>query len=224
MRSMPPRRSRRAILPLVMLWLTTATLASAPRRAAAAEPVDGRPVRAVEFEGLQRLSPHYLRSKIQTRAGEPFSAERLSQDVARLYALGEFSSEAGIDVMTTEDERGVVITFRVKERPRIARIVIKGRDALSLSDLADDLRSKRGNLLDLWLVEVDKEKLRNQYIAEGYLGIDVDHLVRPARQGRPGEVDLVYLIQEGRRVLVGDIEFIGNTAFESDDLEDISQT
>ncbi len=211
---------------LVVAFAIPIALAGAPRAAHAQSPnPGGRPVRAVEFDGLDRLSPHFLRSKIRTRVGEAFDAEVLSQDVARLYALGDFDAQAGITVGTSVDERGVTVVFRVTERQRINRIVIRGRDALGLDELADDMRSKKGQLLDHWLVEVDKEKLRKQYVDEGYVEVAVTHTVRdPARDGKPGEVDLIFDIQEGRRVLIDEILFDGVNAFDPDDIREIMLT
>ena len=213
---------RKAPICLFVCSLLLVILSS--RMAVAGEAREGRPVRVVDFRGLVRLSPHYLRSKVKTRIGEPYSAEVISADVARLYALGEFDAERGIRVHASEDDRGVVVVFELSERSVVARIVVRGRYEISLGDLAEDLRSEKGKLLNRWLVRLDEDRIRARYVRDGYLFVGVSHFVRPSPGGRPGEVDLVFDIVEGRQVIIEQIVFSGVTAFEEEDLKAVMQT
>jgi outer membrane protein insertion porin family len=69
-------------------------------------------VSLVEFMGLKRTKPKYLRQLIATRADAPFSAETLAQDVQILRNLGLFSN---VNTKIENTENGVKIWFVLKE-------------------------------------------------------------------------------------------------------------
>jgi NTE family protein len=68
-------------------------------------------VDGVEFDTPDWLDPRRRDARIRTQTGDPLSTAPFEEDVARLYALGEFE-RVGWSI-----DRGAVLTYRADEKP-----------------------------------------------------------------------------------------------------------
>ena len=71
-------------------------------------------VQEINIEGTRRVDPDAVRMVLETRAGEPFSAEVLRRDVKKVFGLGYFDE---VWVEREDTPGGAVLTFRLQERP-----------------------------------------------------------------------------------------------------------
>jgi NTE family protein len=71
-------------------------------------------VAAVRFEGNRRVDSRALERQIRLEPGAPFSAEAASDDLGRLFGLGDFSS---VDVELVDEGEGAAVVYRLEEKP-----------------------------------------------------------------------------------------------------------
>ncbi|MGE4158132.1 MAG: outer membrane protein assembly factor [Planctomycetota bacterium] len=98
---------------------------------------DGPVIVEIRVEGLQKLSPEYLTSRMSLKVGVPFDPEAASRDLERLY-LSEWIRQVSID--KEEVPGGLRLVVRVEEVPRILRVRFEGLRHLKRSDLTKKIR------------------------------------------------------------------------------------
>jgi NTE family protein len=76
---------------------------------------EGR-VDGIRLEGQRRTQPSLIRRETSITDGMPLNFETLEGDIQRLYALNYFES-LNVDIADSGGD-GIVLTFRIKERPR----------------------------------------------------------------------------------------------------------
>jgi outer membrane protein insertion porin family len=169
---------------------------------------DSRPRTIIEIriEGLKREQQPDLLARLGIRVGMPFVPRRLDEEVGHLYATGKFSN---VSYETDLIEDRVIVTFRVVERPVIAAVELRGRDALKEKHLLTSppaLHSRVGALFSQAQFARDRDLLRQKYHDAGYIFAQVDGDVQHTQTG----TRVVFQIQEGSRVRIRKVEFVGN--------------
>ncbi len=203
------------------LGLIAAVLLGAPAMAdepGKAEPAQGPVVRTIRFEGLQRFDFETARRTIESREGEPLDRARVSRDIQALYRTGAFRD---VLVLSRHTEDGVVLVFRVQEHPAVDRVLITGNEEVGEDDLKKKITVRPATILDMRQVEKSVEALRDHYVGEGYFLAEVDYELRE-KEGNV--VDVVFVVREHAKVMVGRIEFVGNEHIPDDEIKAVMQT
>ncbi len=206
------------------MWAVAAVLLAAwiaSRDVVAQDVLDGKVIRAIEIEGLERVAESEVLGRLRVRVGTRYNREALSLEAGRLFAQGQFHRIWGPYVESYQD--GVRIRFRVEEKPRVQIVRFRGRSALSESDLlggTPPMRTREGDLYNEYLVTQDEETIREKYLAEGYLFVEVRHSARETTRG----LEVTFDITEGTKVRVSEIRFVGNRAFSSGELLSLMRT
>lgn len=216
----PPMPALRRLLPLLLLALPLL----APRAGAQDwREFEGRTISSVDFPTLDKLHPDEVRGLISTRANQPFSAETLAADLARLYRSGQFGSPRPgvppVSVVVTPDPHNpanVIVEFTTHERARVVRVVIEGAGDLDEDDLEEAIKTKPGDLLDPFQVERDVRAVRDLLLGEGYPMAEVRHRQAPRESGEG--VDVFFTLRIGPKVHVEDIVFEGARQLDPDDI------
>jgi outer membrane protein insertion porin family len=179
---------------------------------------EGKIVREIVFKGLRRIPGNLIRQKIVTKAGEPFSRQRVTADINRLHAWGKFTGDIRVEIADLRD--GVRLIFLLTEREPIKKIVFEGRESIRRSVLEEDLATKPGKLLNPYLLSLDRRGIARKYLEKGYLFVQVSSRVRPVKGG----VEVVFKIDEGPEVRVERIRFLGNASIRRKDLLKVMET
>ncbi|MCE9607821.1 MAG: BamA/TamA family outer membrane protein [Planctomycetia bacterium] len=147
---------------------------------------------------LHKIAPH-----IQTRAGRPFNPDQIEEDVRRLTKTRQFVSVSPTYQRVPE---GVVVVFQVLERPTLRHVKYVGA-SIRRSTLDKKTGIKVGDSIDPYLVDEARRKLEEYYQSKGYSKVRITTL----EGNKPGDRGAVFLINEGPKQKVFDIEFEGNT-------------
>ena len=126
-----------------------------------------------------------------------------------MFRSGEFND-------VTIARNGDTIRVRVSENPAIARIAFEGNKKITETQLKTLVRSKQDGPLSRALVHDDVERLIEAYRNSGRFDATVVPKTIPQSGGR---VSLVFEIKEGDKTGLGQILFVGNTAFAADKLK-----
>src|SRR4029450_4408284 len=79
-----------------------------------------RPVSAIRFEGLKRVTEQTVRNNIRAAVGDPFDAQTVKDDVARLNRLGQFKYvDAAAEL---QPDGSVAIIYRFTEQALINEV------------------------------------------------------------------------------------------------------
>ena len=112
---------------------------------------------------------------------------------------------------------GNTLVVTVAENPIIDRIAFEGNKKLESDKLTDELQLKPRTVYTRTRVQADVDRILELYRRAGRYSAHVEPKVVVLDQNR---VDLVFEIDEGPRTPVSRINFVGNHAFDGDDLRD----
>ena len=170
--------------------------------------VDGQVITSVEFVGLQRTAPAMAHDVVNIRVGSPVNRAALDEAVARLLRTGRFTN-AQYNIL-----EGGRIVFEVVERSSITSIRFEGATIFRENTLKAEVPQKIGEPLDVSAVREGRDAILRKYREAGHTDATVE--VDEAVASQTGEI--VFVIHEGPKVKVRNIEFEGNTAFTDDEL------
>jgi len=185
----------------------------APVRALAAT------VAQVLVEGNARVDEEAIRIHVQSRQGAPYDSATVDSDVRAIYGMGFFEN---VEVERRSSPEGIVLVFRVRERPLVTDVKIEGNKKVHTEDLETALKVRPRTILDnekLRRGVLDAKKL---YEEKGYLDATITPKTIPG--ANPNEITLTYTIDEGQLVRIQHIEFEGNQAFSDSKLKRIITT
>ncbi|MCH6579504.1 MAG: outer membrane protein assembly factor BamA, partial [Nitrospinae bacterium] len=180
---------------------------------------EGATVSAIHIQGNQRVDSSTIFYYIKTEVGKPLSRSIIRKDIKQIYSLGQFTD---IRVETRPGENGgVEVIFVVKEIPSVGEVTFTGNDALDTQDLRDLISIKRGVTFKEHLVNDSIQKLTVHYHDKAFFlaKVEVDTQINDN-----GQVDVTIRIEEGEKVKIDQIRFVGNKTFDADDLEDVMET
>jgi len=178
------------------------------------DPYEGLPVRQVEFVGLKRVPRTLVENNIRTTVGEPYSATTIQQDVRNLTRLNQFRIILP-KAELTPDGQAVVVTYQFNEWSLAEDVQVTGNLAVNDQDLFAAIKMRVGDPLDTFQINRAREQMVELYQKRGFylaqVEIDSDVLT---------ESNIVlFRVREGPRVKIKAIEFRGNEAFGSDQLQ-----
>jgi outer membrane protein insertion porin family len=217
------------------IWLTAAlaclVLVGSPAPVAAQQGTDaagvspeaakfiGLRVDQLQFRGNRKVEDDAIRVNLALRIGGTFEMAKMRQDVRAMWKMG-FFADIHVEAKPSGDG-GVILTFAVKEKPSVRKVLISGNDELSVSKINEVLDLKRDAILDEGKVKRNREKIHDLYVDEGYYLASVDYDVRAINES---EVDVWFIVDERAKVEIRDVSFIGNERITDDELRSVIAT
>lgn len=160
-------------------------------------------IRKVEVRGTQRVGADTVRANLTIVPGKAFSNADIDASIKRLYATGFFS-----DVRISVAGGTLVVT--VNENQLINQIVFNGNRKIKDDKLALLVTSKPLGPYSEAMIESDIQSLRRAYSAIGRSDVQITTQTAPVGNGR---VNVAFVINEGDRTKIEDINFTGNTHY-----------
>ena len=158
---------------------------------------------AITVEGNRRIDAATVRSYFHASADGRFD------EAARDAALKEMLATGLFDKVEIE-RAGERLVVRLHEAPVLDRVAFEGNKKIKDSDLAAAVESRPRGTLQRAAVQADVGRIMEAYRHVGRDGVGV----RPEIIDRGNDrVDLVYVVSEGGKTPVRQINFIGNRAF-----------
>ncbi len=148
---------------------------------------------------LQRITPH-----VKTRAGRPFDAETVEEDVRRLIKSRMFVTVDTKYQRTAEN--GLVVIFEVVERPTLHYVKYVG-SSVRRRHLDKQTNLKVGDSADPYMVTEAHRKLEEWYVGKGYGKVRITIM----EGDKAGDRGAVFVINEGQKQRVWEVKFEGNT-------------
>jgi outer membrane protein insertion porin family len=175
-------------------------------------------VTAIEIKGLRRIEEGAVRSRLSQKVGEQLSQEKTTADIKAIYRMGYFD-----DVKTEliPFEGGIKVVYIIKEKPTIVRVSFQGNKEYDDKELREKMPLSPGAISDITLINDNAIKLRQFYEQEGYYLAKVVPVVRKLNDE---DVEVTYQIDEGKKVKIKDIIFVGNNNLSSRKIRKVMKT
>ena len=169
-----------------------------------AKPPGEENVVEVRVDGNRTVATHKIMGQIHTRAGRPYNVQNVQDDVRALTRMGLFVT---VEPHIQHVQSGVVVIFRVTERPLLKDVVFIGNDVYQTKALKREAEVKAGDAADPFAVEQGRHRIEEFYKKHGYAKVRVTVV----EGSKPGDLRVVYVVDEGPRQKVAWISFVGNT-------------
>jgi outer membrane protein insertion porin family len=173
-------------------------------------------ITSIQFSGNRRIQNATLQARIFSRVGDPFTIEGVRRDFQALWNT-QFFEDVRLEVENDpKNPYGKILVFYVTERPIIRRIEYKGNKSVSESDILDRFKDRKVGLSVESQFDPTKIKRAEVVLKE----LLAEHgrqfaKVTPTfeRIAATNAVKLVFNINEGPKVKVGELKIEGNKAF-----------
>jgi outer membrane protein insertion porin family len=173
-------------------------------------------IERIDFIGNRRVRSDTLKARIFSREGDVYNEETLRRDFQALWNT-QFFEDVKLRVEDSPTRAsGKIIVFEVKERPQIRRIRYDGIHSVSESDILDRFKERKVGLSVESQFDPTKIK-KAEVVLKELLGEHGRQFAKVTPQyeriASSNAVILVFKIEEGPKVKVGQIKFKGNHAF-----------
>lgn len=165
-------------------------------------------IQDIQVNGIQRIDPGAVFSFLPVKVGETFDDVKASESIQRLYSSGYFS-----DVKIDTDNNVLVVT--VQERPTIASISFNGMREFNDKNILMALSQvgfSDGRVFDRSMLERAEFELKQQYLAKGKYGVEVNPIITPLPRNRVG---ISFDVFEGDLAKIKEINLVGNDSIKT---------
>ena len=174
-------------------------------------------LRSVEFRGLTKLKLKEVEESTGLKAGEPANfvdARLATRQIERLYSDKGYEW-ARVRLLEGGEPNDTRVVYEIFEGPKckLRSLNFVGNTWASDSILRTKVTSKPailgvGGTYRADELDADRRSLKEYYLGQGFFEVDIRPVVR--RDPGMGNVDVEWVVAEGTRYVVREIEFDGN--------------
>jgi outer membrane protein insertion porin family len=182
------------------------------------QPATQETIQSIVFRGNRRIPAGTLRARIFSHTGDVYNENALERDFMSLWNTG-FFDDIRLEV-TDAEKGGKIVTFFVREKKLVRSIDYKGLSSVQTSDVLDEFKKRKVGLsiqsqYDPVTIRHAEVVLQDMLSAHGKMFATVRHRTRNIP---PNSVALTFIVVEGPKVKVGNVDFTGNHVFSSGQL------
>lgn len=174
---------------------------------------DGPVIRDIVVEGGVTLTVDTVSYYLGLEPEDPLDRELVIEGYRRLWDSGLFE-----DLSIEAEDHGdgtVTLYVAVTERPFVSTVNFEGNKKLKTTDLKDKLDElgieiPRNMPLSMAQLSRIESAVKQIYDAEGFRSATVDSKVQDLGKNKR---EVVYVIDEGAKVKIADIDFVGNQVY-----------
>ncbi len=173
-------------------------------------------VRDIRIEGLQRISEGAVFNYLPVSIGDELDRQRVQEAMRAIFATEFFAN-----VEFRQD--GSTLVISVVERPTIANFEIAGNKDIKTEELMESLSLiglKRGRILNQSVLDDVERSLTDEYFSQGKYSAVVKADVKELPDN---QVEVNINIKEGERARIRQINIVGNTVYDDDELLEFFQ-
>ncbi len=169
-------------------------------------------VENIKVEGLQRVEPETVLSYVTVQKNSLADSAALDESLKQLYDTGLFN-----DVSLNMLQNGTLL-IQVEENPVINQVLFDGNDKVDDEMLESEVRLAPRSTYSRSKVQEDVQRILEVYKRSGRYAAVVEPQIIKRDQNR---VDLIFKIDEGPLASIDKINFIGNSHYDHDDLQEV---
>ena len=157
--------------------------------------------------GNEKVAEDVIRGQIKSRENELLSIPKLRKDLKSIYEMG-FFTDVIIDLRDVEGGKEVI--FVVVEKPSIRDILISGNVKIEAPKIREKIDIPPGAILNMEKLKQTAEAIEELYSSKAYYRAKVDPRVHYLDGN---QVDVEFIIEEGKKGYVKKVRFHGNKRF-----------
>jgi len=173
---------------------------------------------AVKVKGNRRIETGAILLPVRSKAGELLDQEKVDQDLRAIYKLGHFRD---VKAETEKVEGGVQLTFLVQEKPVVREVKIEGAKEITPEKVREAVEIKPNTIYSSKDLQKSIKKVKKLYADEGYYLAEVEASTSIRSET---ELNLIFRVKEGKKVLIKEIVFEGNKAMPAKKLKKAMET
>ncbi|MCU0955147.1 MAG: outer membrane protein assembly factor BamA [Hyphomicrobium sp.] len=171
-------------------------------------------VRSIEVEGNRRVEADTVRSYLQFNVGDAYDPGKVDASLKALFATGLFAD-------VSIDGSGGVVIVRLVENPVVNQVAFEGNSEVDTETLRNEVQLKPRSVFTRARAQADVQRILDVYTRQGRFAASVEPKIIELEQSR---VNVVFEITEGGATKVKGVNFVGNQAFNDQQLRDIIST
>lgn len=168
----------------------------------------GETIYDIRVVGTQNIDPELVKSAISIHVGESMDPDGVAESIKVLYKMGIFSD---IQVLSEPYRTGINVIIQVVENPIVASVSYVGMKSVKDEKLDELVVIRQGTYWSDQLKNQLFKKLKAEYTSKGFANVTMEVNEKKLDKNR---VALTVFVDEGRRVALRKINFIGNESFE----------
>ena len=161
-------------------------------------------VRVVIEPPLKYVKEQDARRQIKTKVDRPFDVRTVQEDVRQMNKSKLFAAVE--PKYQRVGENGIIVIFNVVERPLIKYLRFYGNEKVKERHLRKQSGLKVGDPWDPYIVEDGRSKVEEYYREKGYNKIKIVII----EGNRKEDKGVVFLVNEGQKQRIWNVEFVGN--------------
>jgi outer membrane protein insertion porin family len=175
-------------------------------------------IASISPEGNKNVDSGAILRRLKSKVGDAYNPSVLQEDLKSIYQMGYFE-DVQLDVRDTA--KGKAVIFKTVEKPIISSITYTGISKLDEKDVKEAANIKEQTILNPAKINSTVESIKTFYKSKGYYNTKIDPKITYAS---PGNAEVVFAIDEGKKIYIKEIKFRGNTAFKNSELVDVMKT
>ncbi len=200
------KMSRHLTLVFVILLLVMAASQTAHAQGMRAR---GVKVLGVRVEGTVTADQGLVLANSGLVVGKEITGDDIQRAIRRIWGLNLFRQVEIL--MEREVVDGAFFVIYVQEYPRIHSVEVVGNDKIKDDKIDEILELYRGQVIRPSRLQRIKRKLLDEYKDKGYLLAEVEFDIQDAEEEMRKNIRVN--IEEGKKVRISEIAFLGNEAF-----------
>ncbi len=164
---------------------------------------DTNVIKSIEVQGNKRIEASTILTRIKTKEGDIFSADRIRDDIANLYSTDYFDD---ISVNTEPSDGNIKLVFSVRERAILKDINFDGNDKITTEKLKEKITLIAGTPFSNKQVKESVERLKELYQEDGYYEASITPVIKTLPDGKDS---ITFFINEGKKIKIKEVRIIG---------------
>lgn len=160
---------------------------------------------SIAVRGNSRVAESTIRSEGALAAGERINFQSLQRAIKALFATGQFHDVAIECDLETVPSKALIV-YRVDERALLGDVRVTGVSAVSERTVKDKVSLLIGRPVDPAEIATSRARIDSVYAKAGYYLVRINADTAMLADGR---MRIMFTIDEGRRLAISGIEFVG---------------
>ncbi len=168
-------------------------------------------INTIEYNGLVHISKGVALRMLPFEKGDEVSGEQIDKALKKYYEQGYFD-----DIWVDYDSGK--LTFHFKEKPIIAKVILKGWKENDDDILKDVVQIKKGELFDVAKLEAAKKRIIQAISQEGKIDSVVE--IKTEKLDNGG-IKVTFIVNEGEEIIIDKLRYSGVKKLDSDDFDEV---
>ncbi|MBD3218847.1 MAG: outer membrane protein assembly factor BamA [candidate division Zixibacteria bacterium] len=174
-------------------------------------------ISSIEVEGNKMADRSLILSVSDLTIGSVLTSTATQDAVRHIYDLELFSDVQILGEI--QDEKYIDLIIKVEEYPVVTRVEYDGNDEIDDDDLREIDSIRVGQMISPNQVLQAVRQIKAKYQDKGYYRVEIEsELEKVTDDPLINEHTLVFKVDEGTKVRIREIEFVGNEVFTDDNL------